>query len=63
MDSIGAVVALAQEVEQRTVTIDWCRQEQGHLTLALIEAEWQLGKIGIVCDWPRADRLRLDADV
>jgi len=46
------------EVEgQRVITDTWIKQESGHLTAALLRVEFDLGNVGIICEWPRKDEL------
>jgi hypothetical protein len=37
----------------RTVTVDWIEANRRHLTLALVEVDYELGLVGVVCEWPR----------
>lgn len=35
------------------ITLDELETHRGHLTMALIECDYDEGKLGIACKWPR----------
>lgn len=49
----GPTMTATTTEEHRTVTVDWIKANSRYLTCALMEVEYEMGLVGVVCDWPR----------